>query len=153
MKSIDGEIKYYGSHLLHDWIGISKTIIGEIDYNIKEMNANAIIVTPLRSFNSRVPSRDSNMLIYTNAIDHPEVVFESTNFEFVKDSVHIYGDLSFNGITKSMKTSALFMQGDSIYIAGSFFIRLSDYEIIRPSFMFMKIDDSVKIEYYFNLKI
>ncbi len=153
MKSIDGEIKYYGSHLLHDWIGISKNIIGEIDYNIKEMNANAIIVTPLRSFNSRVPSRDSNMLIYTNAIDHPEVVFESTNFEFVKDSVHIYGDLSFNGITKSMKTSALFMQGDSIYIAGSFFIRLSDYEIIRPSFMFMKIDDSVKIEYYFNLKI
>ena len=153
MKSIDGEIKYYGSHLLHDWIGISKTIIGEIDYNIKEMNANAIIVTPLRSFNSRVPSRDSNMLIYTNAIDHPEVVFESTNFEFVKDSVHIYGDLSFNGITKSMKTSALFMQGDNIYISGSFFIRLSDYEIIRPSFMFMKIDDSVKIEYYFNLKI
>jgi len=153
MKSIDGEIKYYGSHPLHDWIGISKTIIGKIDYNIKEMNANAIIVTPLRSFNSRVPSRDSNMLIYTNAIDHPEVVFESTNFEFAEDSVHIYGDLSFNGITKSMKTSALFMQGDNIYISGSFFIRLSDYEIIRPSFMFMNIDNSVKIEYYFNLKI
>ena len=93
------------------------------------------------------------MLIYTNAIDHPEVVFESTNFEFAKDSVRIYGDLSFNGITKSMKSSALFMQGDNIYISGSFFIRLSDYEIIRPSFMFMKIDDSVKIEYYFNLKI
>ena len=154
MKSINGEIKYHGSHPLHDWTGITKIILGKIDYNnIKEINAKAIVVTPLRSFDSRVPSRDSNMLIYTNAIDHPEVVFESTNFEFVKDSVHIYGDLNFNGITKSIKTSALFAQSDSIFIAGSFFIRLSDYEIIRPSFMFMKINDSVKVEYYFNLKI
>ena len=153
MKSINGEIKYYGSHPLHDWIGVSKIITGKIDYSIKKKNTNVIIVTPLRSFNSRVPSRDSNMLIYTNAIDHPKVVFESTNFEFAKDSVHISGDLNFNGITKSIKTSALFMQSDSIYIEGSFFIRLSDYEVIRPSLMFMKVDDSVKIEYHFNLKI
>ena len=153
MKNINGEIRYHGSHPLHDWTGITKIILGKVDYSIKEMNANAIVVTPLRSFNSRVPSRDSNMLIYTNAIDHPEVVFKSTNFEFVKDSVHIYGDLNFNGITKSIKTSALFAQSDSLHITGSFFIRLSDYEIIRPSLMFMKIKDLIKIEYYFNLKI
>ena len=55
------QIKYYGSHFLHDWIGVSNDLNGNVF--IDKNNSN----------------RDSNMLIHTEAFSYPEVIFKSTN--------------------------------------------------------------------------
>ena len=85
LKDFKGEIKYYGEHFLHSWVGISSSIKGDFNYDEQKGTASARLVVPLSSFDSKVPSRDSNMLIYTNAIDYPDVTFELSNIEFINE--------------------------------------------------------------------
>ncbi|MBT7525126.1 MAG: YceI family protein, partial [Candidatus Marinimicrobia bacterium] len=72
------EIKYYGNHFLHSWIGISSEVKSTVIYDGLKKNGSVSIKVPLSSFDSKVSSRDSNMLFYTDAIDYPNVKFKST---------------------------------------------------------------------------
>ena len=151
LKDFKGEIKYYGEHFLHSWVGISTSIKGNFKYNELEGTASARLVVPLSSFDSKVPNRDSNMLIYTNAIDYPDVIYELSNFEFIDDSVNVIGNLTFNNVTKTINSLALIDQTDKFVVNGSLSIKLSDFKVQRPSLMFVPIDDLIRIEYYLEL--
>ena len=83
------EIRYYGYHVLHDWVGVSTNISSNVFYDSSSKTGSASVKVRLDSFDSKLYSRDSNMLYYTNAIDFPEVVFESTEAKVVDDSVYI----------------------------------------------------------------
>ena len=143
------EIKYYGNHFLHSWIGISDKATSTVTYDQIKKNGSVTLEVPLKSFDSKVSGRDSNMLFYTDAIDYPNVKFKSSEISIVKDSVKIIGDLSFHGITKSLSTTATINTTDGFKVEGSFIINLSDFNVSRPTFMFIKIDDSIRIEYTF----
>ena len=90
------------------------------------------------------------MLYYTDALDFPEVVFKSTQANVDRDSVFIEGDLTFHGITKKIKTSAYIQIDNNPTVSGSFQINLSDFNVRRPSLMFIKIKDEVRIDYLFK---
>ncbi|MBT7525569.1 MAG: YceI family protein [Candidatus Marinimicrobia bacterium] len=144
------EIKYYGNHFLHSWIGISSKVKSTVIYDGLKKNGSVSIKVPLSSFDSKVSSRDSNMLFYTDAIDYPNVKFKSTEISMINDSVRIVGNLSFHGITKSISTKASINTSNGFKVQGSFIIKLSDYNVPRPTFMFIKIDDQIRIEYTFQ---
>ena len=91
------------------------------------------------------------MLIYTNAIDYPDVTFELSNIEFIDDSVNVIGNLTFNNVTKEINSLALIDQTDKFAVNGSLSIKLSDFKVQRPSLMFVPIDDLIKIDYYIEL--
>ena len=143
------EIKYFGNHYLHSWVGISNNSKSTVVFDKINKKGSVLIEVPLKSFNSKVSSRDSNMLFYTEAIDYPNVKFKSSEISIVNDSVKIIGSLSFHGITKQLSTTATISSSDGFKVEGSFIIKLSDFKVSRPSFMFLKIDDSVQIDYTF----
>jgi|TARA_B100001142_G_C14340679_1_gene657747 polyisoprenoid-binding protein YceI len=144
------EIRYYGYHVLHDWVGVSTNISSNVFYDSSSKTGSASVKVRLDSFDSKLYSRDSNMLYYTNAIDFPEVVFESTEAKVVDDSVYIQGDLTFHGVTKKIKTTAHIELNDIKRLSGSFQIKLSDFNVKRPSLMFIAIEDNMRIEYSFK---
>ena len=144
------EIKYLGNHFLHSWIGISSKAKSTVTYDETKNNGRISIEVPLNSFDSKVSSRDSNMLFYTDAIDYPNVKFESTEISIIKDSVMIVGNLSFHGTIKSISTTASLNTSNGLEVQGSFIIKLSDFNIPRPTLMFIKIDDQIQIEYTFE---
>ena len=49
-----------------------------------------------------------------------------------------------------MSGLSLIMKGKGFKVQGSFIIKLSDYNAPRPTFMFIKIDDQIRIEYTFQ---
>lgn len=144
------EIKYYGYHVLHNWIGVSTSSNSKVLYDASSKTGSASVSVRLDSFDSKLSSRDSNMLYYTNAIDFPEVVFKSTEAKVTEDSVYIQGNLTFHGVTKKIKTSAHIQLNNIQTLSGSFNIKLSDFNVKRPSLMFIEIDDNVRIEYSFK---
>ena len=91
------------------------------------------------------------MLIYTNAIDYPDVTFELSNIEFIDDSVNVTGNLTFNNVTKEINSLTIIDQTDKFAVNGSLSIKLSDFKVQRPSLMFVPIDDLIKIDYYIEL--
>ena len=144
------EIKYFGYHLMHNWTGSSSEVKTDVSYSESTKNGSVTVKVRLDSFDSKLYSRDSNMLYYTDAIDYPEVVFKSTQAKVVNDSVYIEGNLTFHGVTKKIKTNAFIDLDRNPSINGTFYINLSDFNITRPSLMFVKIKDRMRIDYFFK---
>ena len=146
----EGTVSYYGSHPLHDWKGVSTSISGEILFEPGDNNYSCVIEIPVESFKSNNGNRDSNMLIYANALEFPKILFKSSNIQIESDSAKITGILKFSGKEKKIITNAAIKIDDGIEVSGDFSINLSEFDIERPSLMFVKIKDSMKIEY--NMK-
>ena len=142
-----GLVTYHGNHVLHKWIGESKTINGFLSYNEQDNKFACDIKIPIRSFDSKNSSRDSNMLIYTNAIDQPNIQFKSDDLQLSSNKAKVNGTLYFGGQSKNISVELDVITGKDISFSGSFIIRLSDYEITRPSLLFKKIDDDIKITF------
>ncbi len=135
---------------MHNWSGTSTQAKTSVSYNDSKENGSVIVRVRLDSFDSKLYSRDSNMLYYTDAIEFPEVVFKSTQAKVVNDSIYIEGNLTFHGITKKVKTSAFIKLDEYPSVNGTFDINLSDFDVQRPSLMFIKIKDRIRIDYSFK---
>ena len=142
---------YSGNHPLHAWTGISTEASGSITYNENSETGSVRIEVPLSSFDSKLSSRDSNMLYYTEALDYPTVVFQSSKVTVGRTSAGIEGKLTFHGVTRPLKVTASFDKKNKI-VKGDFSIRLSDFEVERPSLLFVKIDDDIAINFKFEFK-
>ena len=137
---------------MHDWVGVSSSVSSEISYN-KESNTGSVTAgIRLDSFDSKLSSRDSNMLFYTEAIDYPIILFNSNKINIKADSVFIEGDLTFHGTTRQIKTVATMFTSENPEVKGSFSINLSDYNVERPALLFVKIRDEIRIDYSFIIK-
>ena len=135
---------------MHNWSGTSTQAKTSVSYNDSKENGSVIVRVRLDSFDSKLYSRDSNMLYYTDAIEFPEVVFKSTQAKVVNDSIYIEGNLTFHGITRKVKTSAFITLDEYPSVNGTFDINLSDFNVQRPSLMFIKIKDRIRIDYSFK---
>ena len=142
-----GKVTYYGNHIFHKWSGESKTINGFLSYNEQNNEFACDIKIPIISFDSKNSSRDSNMLIYTNAIDHPNIQFKSDDLRLSSNKAEVNGTLYFGGHSKNISVELDVITGKDISFSGAFIIKLSDYEITRPSLLFKKIDDEIEITF------
>ncbi len=144
---LSGKVTYYGNHVLHKWSGESNTINGFFSFNEQNNEFTCDIEIPIISFDSKNSSRDSNMLIYTNAIDQPNIKFKSDDLQLDKNKAKVNGTLYFGGKSKNITVELDVITGKDISFSGAFIINLSDYEITRPSLLFKKIDDEMKITF------
>ena len=89
------------------------------------------------------------MLIYCKAFDFPNISFQSTSIKVKKSSLEIEGKIGFAGNEKEVKTKAQLNSIDNnmFSIEGELNILLSEFDVERPSLLFVEIEDLVKIKY------
>ena len=143
------QITYLGDHYLHKWEGSTSDISGNVFYDEEKKQYNCSVTVPLSTFSSGNDSRDSNMLIYCKAFDFPNIIFESASIKVNENSLDIEGIVEFAGKKKKIKSIAQLnnLQGNQFYVEGEFGILLSDFDIERPSLLFVKMEDLVVIKY------
>mgnify|MGYP001316933306 CR=1 FL=1 len=146
----ESKVIYYGSHPLHDWSGESKSIKLNTECQYEDMKAcNIEFEIPLLSFYSGNDNRDSNMLHYLNAYNHPNVIMNFDNF-IISDYFDnlIVSDLFLNGIKKTYEIPLnISLVSETAYQVESIFsISLNDFKVKLPSLLFLSIDDEIKIE-------
>ena len=143
------QITYLGDHYLHKWEGSTIEISGNVFYDDNTKQYNCSVAVPLSTFSSGNDSRDSNMLIYCKAFDFPDIIFESTSIQVNKNSLDIEGIIDFAGRKKEIKSVAQLnaLQDNQFSVEGEFEILLSDFDIERPSLLFVKMEDLVVIKY------
>ena len=122
-------------------------INGFINYNKSRGEYSCDLKVPIASFDSKNGSRDSNMLIYTNALEFPDIHFKSTRIIVNENKALVEGILSFAGETREIVNNVEINIENDISFSGTLMIKLSDYKVIRPSLLFKKIDDEIKIEF------
>ncbi|MAL65186.1 MAG: hypothetical protein CMF94_03690, partial [Candidatus Marinimicrobia bacterium] len=83
------------------------------------------------------------------AFDFPNIKFQSTSIVVKENTLEIEGRIEFAGKEKEIKTDAKLISLDNnlFAIEGELNILLSEFEVERPSLLFVEIEDLVKIKY------
>ena len=143
-------IKYSGNHFLHNWDAQNDEISGLLNIENGTID-NVGVIAKVKDFNSGNSSLDSNAMRVVEALQYPNVIFRSSLIEQNDDRVYLEGVLEFHGIKQNLKVEGKIESlEDKIKINMGFIIRLSDFEIKRPSLLLRKVEDEILVEINLN---
>ena len=154
INSNESSIKYKGDHLLHSWEGINKSINGIAILNSKGDQIEKIaILIYIRDFDSGNSGRDAHSLEVLEALKYPEIRFYSESINIVGDKVNLKGILNFHGIKIEKEIAGnLKRKNETFQISGNFKLIPTDFEIELPSFLSVKMENLLDIEYSITLE-
>ena len=139
-------IKYSGNHFLHNWDAQNDEISGLLNIENGTID-NVGVIAKVKDFNSGNSSLDSNAMRVVEALKYPNVIFRSSLIEQNDDRVYLEGVLEFHGIKQNLKVEGeIESLEDQIKINMDFIIKLSDFEIKRPSLLLRKVEDEILVE-------
>ena len=143
-------IKYSGNHFLHNWDAQNDEISGLLNIENGTID-NVGVIAKVKDFNSGNSSLDSNAMRVVEALKYPNVIFRSSLIEQNDDRVYLEGVLEFHGIKQNLKVEGKIESlEDKIKINIDFIIKLSDFEIKRPSLLLRKVEDEILVEISLN---
>jgi polyisoprenoid-binding protein YceI len=149
-----------GTSTLHDWTmnarGFTTTAIISLGGDNQITAVNGLTLTlPVTNLKGEKESMNENAWEALNYDDHKNIVFKLTSATVTpaggKYNIAAIGNLTISGVTKaiSMNVSANVNADGSITCTGSLPIKLSTFNIERPSFMFgtMSVGDAMTLSY------
>jgi polyisoprenoid-binding protein YceI len=154
VKPDASSVTYHIVHKLHRVDGTSKKVEGRARVQSAGPTQVAIRI-PVESFDSANVNRDAHMKESVEAARYPTVELKA-----VTDGIAVperfpatynkqwKAQLSFHGVTHDLEipVTVRFDAADKVVATTSFSISLDQYKVERPSLMFVKIDDAMKIE-------
>ncbi len=154
VKTDVSSVTYHVVHKLHKVDGVSKKVDGRARVQVGGPTQVAIRV-PIESFDSDNVNRDAHMKEVAEAARYPYVEVKA-----VADGVAIptsfpatvqkswKAQVSLHGVTQTMDlpVTVTFEAADRIVATTSFQISFDAYKIERPSLMFVKVEDAIKID-------
>ena len=143
-------LSYHGNHPAHQWIGTSNQILGTFLFNQENPELSKVdLSVPVFSIDSKNSNRDSNMLDVIEDYFYPVVSFTSSRIEKKDNHYQVVGDLLFHGVKKEISLPVdLLIEEDRVIVRSNFEIRLSDYQIKRPSLLTIRINNVITVEFY-----
>ena len=143
-------LSYYGNHPAHQWVGTSNQIFGTFLFDQANPELSKVdLSVPVFSIDSKNSNRDSNMLDVIEDYFYPIVSFTSSRIEKKDSQYLVIGNLFFHGVTKEVSLPVdLLIEDDRVIVKSNFEIRLSEYQIKRPSLLAIRINNVITIEFY-----
>lgn len=142
-------VKYSMRHKLHSWEGVSNGLKVATKWNDQKKEIEQIsIVVGVASFNSGLSSRDSHMLEVLDALTYPRIIFSSSSVQYTADGIVVKGKMQFHGVERMIETKVKMEKVNNKWVfTGKLPILLEDYKVERPSLMFVKVDNLVRIDF------
>lgn len=154
VKSDASTVTYHLIHKLHRFDGVSRKVEGRARVQVAGPTQVAIRI-PVESFDSANVNRDAHMKESVEAARYPTVELKA-----VTEGIAVperfpatynkqwKAQLTFHGVTHDLEipVTVRFDAADKVVATTSFSISLEAYKIERPSLMFVKIDDAMKID-------
>jgi len=154
IQAEESSVKYKGDHLLHSWEGINNNVNGIAILNPKSNKIEKIaILIYVRDFDSGNPGRDAHSLEVLEALKYPEIRFFSQSINIVEDEVNLKGTFNFHGIKIEKELLGNLNRKNEIWkITGNFKLVPTDFGIKLPSFLSVKMENLLDIDYSIVLK-
>ncbi len=157
-------------------VGLTNDVSGKVTFDPQDLSkpANAIIKVDLKSVRTGIEKRDEHMRgeNYLSTDKHPHAIFEleAPITTSANEMIHgkpvelsMSGKFTIHGVTRDVIVNgkATFFNeitemaehgypGDMINFDGEFTIKLADYKIKRPQFLFMKVAEDQVIHINFT---
>ena len=142
-------VTYSMVHKLHSWQGVSKDLKVATKWNEQKNEIEQIsIVVNVATFNSGLSSRDSHMMEVLDGLTYPRIIFSSSNVQYTPDGILVKGKLQFHGVERMIETKVKLEKVNRKWMfTGSLPVLLEDYKVERPSLLFVKVYNLVKIDF------
>lgn len=145
-------ITYTMKHKLHTWDGTSKQVNVASKWNGDKLEQISVLAK-VSSFNSGLSSRDSHMIEVLDALTLPNITFSSTSIKYNGSEILATGKLQFHGVTKEVQFAVKTRKENNQWVyEGEFPVLLESYNVKRPSLLFVKTDDLMKIRFVLVFK-
>ncbi|MGB9852703.1 MAG: YceI family protein [Candidatus Kapaibacteriota bacterium] len=143
------KISYELRHPAHDVVATSNALQIKIELDKSASKIlNAIAQVKVTTFNSGNSNRDSHAMELVEALKYPFAKFKSTKIVDYGDSLTIYGDLTFHGVTKNITIKAKkSIKNNQLKIKGSFAISLDEFKVERPKLLFVPTEEYLRFEF------
>jgi polyisoprenoid-binding protein YceI len=139
------EISYTGVHLLHQWTGVNKKLVGLMQTKEEQLEIIAVSAK-VADFDSGNENRDAHALELLDVFDFPNVRFLAKKFIYDGQKVVMDGVLQFRGVNRDISVIMNIEKGENQYkVFGDFNIQPTLFNMPLPSFMLKDIDDALDI--------
>ena len=166
--NVDGaqsSITYHMVHKMHKFDGISRKVEGKVRL-LPSGQAQVMVRAPVQSFDSGNANRDAHMKEVVEAARYPFVelkaaadgivwpntpssngFYERVSFPSTTSKV-FKAQLTFHGVqqTLDLPVEIVFESANRARATAHLAVSLDAYKVERPSLMFIKVDDSMKID-------
>lgn len=158
--STASSIGYHMVHKLHKFDALSKKVEGKVKI-LPSGAAQIAVRAPVESFDSGNSNRDAHMKEVTEAARFPHVEFKGlcdsctlpATFPSTVDKT-IKAELSFHGVKKSLDVPVklTYESASRVRATAHLSLSLDEFKIERPSLLFAKVDDELKLDVDILLK-
>lgn len=153
-------VKMEGTSTMHDWHMVSEQGISDVIFNFDGSNLTAMpsltFTVQAESLKSSTKGLNKNAYKTLNTDKYPSIGFSSNYATVHTTGVNSYlmsvkGRLTISGVTKDVWVSVACKVNpdESIQASGSCKLKMTDYNLVPPTFMFgaMKTGDEVTIKF------
>lgn len=150
----NGSLSYKLIHKFHEVVGTSRKVEGKARL-LSNGTTQIMVRVPVESFSSENSNRDAHMLEVVEAQKFPTVELKAlANAVQIPAKfpgtvkAKVKGVVTFHGVQKpeDVDVAVTFADASHAEAVASFTISLEAYGVERPSLMFVKADDAVKID-------
>ena len=139
------EISYTGVHLLHEWTGVNKKLVGLMQTNQGQLEMIAVSAK-VADFDSGNENRDAHALELLDVFDFPNVRFLAKKFTRNGQNVVMDGVLQFRGVSRDISvTMNIAPEENQCKVFGTFTVQPTLFNMPLPSFILKEIDDALDI--------
>jgi len=155
----DSYLAISGTSTLHEWTLTTKEPKYQASFELNEQGApvglNSLLLTVrCESLKSGHSAMDKNTYSTLNTDTYKSITFSMVSAAFVNRKIQCEGDLTVAGVTKRITVEAAYkVVNQSIVCSGTKKIKMSDYGIDPPSFMFgtVRTGDEMTVSFTVNL--
>jgi polyisoprenoid-binding protein YceI len=143
-------------HIVH---GTAQGMTGEVAFDAEDLSRQASTTFEIeaRALSTANKVRDKKMReAHLDVAKYPEIVFRSTRIEAIAPTLRsgetqelgVSGLLSLHGVKKKITFSVKAVRnGNSLRVTGEVPLKLSDFGIPIPRFLFFKLKDQIKVAF------
>lgn len=159
-QSGDSYLSISGTSTLHEWTMSSKegkfqvSIDTDADGTPIKFNSLSLSVRS-ESLKSGHPAMDKNAYSSLSTDTHKVIKFDMVSATITGPKIQCTGNLTVAGITKSITVDVVYkvMSNNSLLCSGTKKLKMSDYGIESPSFMFGTVTTGDEIIISFNINL
>lgn len=141
-------VTYSMVHPLHKWSATSNDITSLIVASENKATIDKLVVSiKVSTFDSKNANRDSHMIEAVEGIKYPSVTFFSNGIKTEGDKITINGVVNFHGKDKPVVfVGTKKLSGGKLEIAGTFNVKVTDFNLKCPSIMGFATEDNIKLD-------
>ena len=155
---VKGEIDFRVGHSIKPVRGLCKDIFIE-QLRLKQgkdlaLASPFVVICDVGQMDTENKGRDQDMRKALRYPEYKKVTLEVRDIEKQKNKYKISGILTIGGVKRNYSSLATITRvSRQVNAKGRFSLKLSDFDIKRPSYLFFEVRDTIEIKYHFIVNV